>query len=66
MTRRSSSRRDGVTPVGEATKPTEWPEGDPAAPPSSDQEATEGFVTEVESLAPGVAPTEPRTFATED
>ncbi len=32
-------------------------------PPSSSEEATEGLVAEVESLAPGAAPAEPDTFA---
>ena len=32
-------------------------------PSSSSEEATEGLVAEVESLAPGAAPAEPDTFA---
>jgi hypothetical protein len=31
-------------------------------PPTASEEATEGFITEVESLTPGVAPSEPGTF----
>jgi hypothetical protein len=32
-------------------------------PPTASEEAAEGFITEVESLTPGVAPSEPGTFA---
>lgn len=36
--------------------------GSAREPPSPAQEATEGLVTEIESLTPGVAPSEPGTF----
>jgi hypothetical protein len=34
----------------------------PAEPPTASEEAAEGFITEVESLTPGVGPSEPGTF----
>jgi hypothetical protein len=53
--------REGETPA----RDNERPRNDTSTPPSSSEEATEGFVTEIESRTRGVAPTEPDTFARE-